>query len=226
MPLASITKLMSGFIALDVLPATTTVTISKDDIALGSASGLVLGEKWKLKDLLNFSLINSSNDGIHAISAAIDSLYSRKTLELMNERAGNLGLKDTFFFNSTGLDIDGIVSGAYSSASDVAMLLKNILAQNPTLFDSTKYSAQKFVSESNILHVAKNTNLIINTIPGLIASKTGLTDLAGGNLAIIFDAGFSHPIIAVVLGSSEEGRFKDMELLIKTALGTFSEDNL
>jgi D-alanyl-D-alanine carboxypeptidase len=47
--------------------------------------------------------------------------------------------------------------------------------------------------------------------------KTGTTDLAGGNLAIVFDIGLAHPITAVVLGSSERGRFTDMRKLVETA---------
>jgi D-alanyl-D-alanine carboxypeptidase len=47
--------------------------------------------------------------------------------------------------------------------------------------------------------------------------KTGFTDLAGGNLAIVFDVGLAHPVVAVVLGSSEEGRFSDMQKLVDRA---------
>ena len=52
----------------------------------------------------------------------------------------------------------------------------------------------------------------------LIASKTGYTDLAGGNLVIAFDAGFNHPIIVSVLGSTIDGRFTDAEALVWAAL--------
>ncbi len=218
LPLASITKLMSGFIILDILPGDSTVTIDRSDTALGSGTGLIVGEKWKLKDLLDFSLINSSNDGIHALSRTFDAVYATQTVDLMNQRARDLGLKDTFFINTTGLDVDQYISGAYSSASDVAKLFKSILENNPALIESTNNQYKTFISESNFSHVAKNTNVSINNIPSLIASKTGFTDLAGGNLAIIFDAGFNHPIVVVVLGSSEEGRFKDVEVLVKTAL--------
>ena len=47
--------------------------------------------------------------------------------------------------------------------------------------------------------------------------KTGLTDLAGGNLAVVFDVGLAHPVVAVVLGSTEYGRFEDMQKLVTTA---------
>jgi D-alanyl-D-alanine carboxypeptidase len=62
----------------------------------------------------------------------------------------------------------------------------------------------------------------LNKIPSLIASKTGFTDLAGGNLAVIFDAGFEYPIIVVVLGSSQTGRFTDVEKLVNLSLRKIS----
>ncbi len=218
LPLASITKLMSGLIVLDVLPVNSIITIDKSDTALGSGTGLIVGEKWKLKDLLDFSLINSSNDGIHALSRTFDEAYGTETVKLMNDKARDFGLVDTFFINTTGLDVDGFVSGAYSSAYDVAKLFSTILKNNPALVESTNNKNKTFISESNFTHVAHNTNTSINNIPGLIASKTGFTDLAGGNLTIVYDAGFNHPVIVVVLGSSEEGRFVDVETLVRISL--------
>lgn len=55
-----------------------------------------------------------------------------------------------------------------------------------------------------------------------MASKTGLTDLAGGNLAIAFDAGLGHPIVVVVLGSTEDGRLTDVENLVDATLASFT----
>ncbi len=217
-PLASITKLMTGLVALTNFPTSTIIEIQKEDTDLGSASGLVVGEKWQMKNLLDFSLITSSNDGIHAISRTLDEKSDIKVLSLMNAKSTELGLSDTFFLNQTGLDIDELISGAYSSASDMAKLFVAIYTTEPSLFEETRDSSKKFVSESNILHIAKNTNKSINNIPSLIGSKTGFTDLSGGNLGIIFDAGFGHPIVIIVLGSSQEGRFTDIETLTKLAL--------
>ncbi len=72
-----------------------------------------------------------------------------------------------------------------------------------------------FISEDGFLHPAENTNEYVNTIPGLQGSKTGYTELAGGNLAIVFDAGLDHPIAIVVLGSTLEGRFEDVDALVE-----------
>ncbi len=225
LPLASITKLMTSLVALDMIPETSTVTISEGDVALGSGTGLVVGEKWKLIDLMDFSLITSSNDGIHAIAMLADSISGENIVSLMNERAKTLGLGDTVFYNVTGLDVDNNLSGAYSSSYDVSKLIENILSINPRIIKETPNVSEKFISESDIVHYASNTDEAIDAIPSLIASKTGFTDLAGGNLAVVFDGGFDHPIIAVVLGSTESGRFTDMENLVNLSLKKLSAEN-
>ena len=63
-----------------------------------------------------------------------------------------------------------------------------------------------------------STNAFIDKIPNVIASKTGYTDLAGGNLVVAFDAGLNRPIIISVLGSSQEGRFADALKLIDATI--------
>lgn len=226
LPLASITKLMSGLVVLDIMPESTEVIINREDISLEGDSGLSVGEKWKLKDLLDYSLMTSSNDGMHAIASALNynqAVNNKNTVKIMNEKAASLGLLDTFFINETGLDVDDSMSGAYSSAYDVSLLFKKIIIDNPSLISSTNKLNENFVSNSNIKHEAINTNISINEISGLMASKTGFTNLAGGNLAIVFDAGFMHPIVIVVLGSTVDGRFDDVVNLAKITLEKLSE---
>lgn len=226
LPLASITKLMSGLVILDILPETTIVRISREDVSQEGDTGLIVDEDWKLKDLLDFTLITSSNDGMHALSSTVnyyESINNKNVVGFMNEKAKKLGLENTIFINETGLDIDGNLSGAYSSAYDVSLLLKNIIKSNPLLVSQTKNDLEEFISESNISHIASNTNISVNRIPNLMASKTGFTDLAGGNLAIVFDAGFSYPIAIVVLGSTTDERFVDVEKLVKLTLQKLSE---
>ncbi len=226
LPLASVTKLMSGFIILDVLPETMTVSISRRDISQEGDSGLVVGEKWELKNLLDFSLISSSNDGIEALSRTFNENLASTTediVKIMNQKAHDLKLDDTFFINTTGLDVNTHTSGAYSSSHDMSILLAQILKETPTLVSATKDVSENFLSLNKIKHTAINTNTVIGGIPNLIASKTGFTDLAGGNLAIAFDAGFSHPVVVVVLGSTAEDRFIDVQKLVYMSLRKLSE---
>lgn len=228
LPLASITKLITGFVAMDVLPKTTIIDISKDAIMQEGDSGLIVGEKWKLKDLLDFCLITSSNDGIYAIVSTLndyEAVNGKDAVNMMNEKIRNMGLLDTVFINETGLDVDLQMSGAYSSAYDISKILEIIIWKNPEMLLKTNRDIASFTSESGIMHIAKNTNESINNIPGIIASKTGFTDLAGGNLAVMFDAGIMKPIIVVVLGSTIDGRFSDIEKLVNIAEQKVSEED-
>ena len=131
----------------------------------------------------------------------------------MNAKARKLGLAQTYYLNATGLDGSEQVSGGYGSARDVAFLLAYIIKNAPHAISATRYSSVAVVS-SQASYTAKNTNSSLPQIPGLIASKTGFTTLAGGNLAVVFDAGFNHPIAVVVLGSTREGRFRDVQKLV------------
>lgn len=232
LPLASLTKLLTAVTALELIPDYTLVTIDKEALKTDGDSGLKPDERFKLTDLINFTLLSSSNDGASAVASAVGAI-ERGTpvgserefksnqdafVEKMNAKAKALDLKQTFFLNPTGLDASKTTSGAYGSALDVTKLLAYILKNHPDMVDSTRSENQTFSSVDKKIHTVENTNKGMNGIPGLIGSKTGLTDLAGGNLVIAFDAGFGKPIIVTVLGSSEEGRFTDVNTLVWTTL--------
>lgn len=215
LPLASLTKLMTAFIALERLDADTEVVIGKRSILVEGDSGFKAGERWNLKKLIEYTLITSSNDGAHAIAAAASAVGESEFAREMSERSQAIGMAQTYFVNSTGLD-QGNASGGYGSARDVAVLLSYILREHPEVLDGTSEEEIVLKSASKI-YTAKNTNTAVGSVPGLIGSKTGFTDLAGGNLAIAFDAGLNHPVIVVVLGSTTEGRFDDVLTLSSLA---------
>ena len=229
LPIASITKLMTALIARENLPSDSVITIDLDAIKEEGDSGLLVGEKWSLNNLTNFSLISSSNDGMKAISDAVtvynlaNSTSSENAIALMNKKAQSLQLNDTTFMNETGLDINSDLSGAYSSSYDITQLLSYIIKKQPDLVSNTTLSSAVYNSLDKVKHQAKNTNISVNKIPSILASKTGFTDLAGGNLAVVFDAGFMHPVAVVALGSTEDGRFTDVENLVKLTLQNLSE---
>ncbi|HBD24909.1 MAG: hypothetical protein A2566_00890 [Candidatus Zambryskibacteria bacterium RIFOXYD1_FULL_40_13] len=222
LPLASITKLMTALVATELLPKNTQITIRKDFLAEEGDTGLLVDESWKLKDLLDFSLLVSSNDGARSIASVIGAtqlespdydLGRKSFITKMNEMAEELGLKQTYFINESGLD-DGATSGGYGSAIDVSKLMQYILVHHPEILEATKYKAMNIPS-TEMVHSAKNTNVGVEKIRGLLASKTGYTDLAGGNLVIAFDHSIGRPIVIVVLGSSIDGRFEDVAKLVK-----------
>ncbi len=229
LPLASLTKAMMALTATELVPDYTTITIGKDSLGEEGDIGLLAEEKWSLKNLLALSLISSSNDGARAIAAVTGSIiddtepgnaHDEKSQRMrfvrkMNDLAKSIGLTKTYFGNENGLDKDETESGAYGTARDVTSLFDYIMRNHPSLLEPTKYSELTLKSLNNIDHEVRNTNIALDTIPGLLGSKTGFTDLAGGNLVVVMDPGLEGPYIISVLGSTLDGRFYDVGLLAK-----------
>ena len=227
LPLASLTKIMMAVTALSLLPENTVVTINPQALEVEGNSGLFGNERWSLKDLLGLTLLESSNDGATAVALAADAagqgivsdnFGQGPFVDAMNRKARELGLSQTYFLNPTGLDENQFVSGAYGSARDVATLFSYALNTYPSIFDVTRYDSGSFASLGSLTHTVKNTDIVVDKISSLLGSKTGYTDLAGGNLAIAFDAGPNHPIVISVLGSTEQGRFDDTLKLVAATL--------
>jgi D-alanyl-D-alanine carboxypeptidase len=224
MGIASITKLMTSIVALDIVPAFTTINITSKSLDTEGDSGLYANEKWRLRDLIQFSLTMSSNDGMSAIAESIGAYQSNSDdkeladasfVSLMNQYAQKLQLTNTNFKNETGLDKNLDTVGAYSTAEDVAKLMDYAIKTQPIALEATNRENFGIRSLSGISHLALNTNEIVGKIPNLIASKTGYTDLAGGNLVVAFNTDLDNPIIVSVLGSSREGRFSDVLRLVE-----------
>jgi D-alanyl-D-alanine carboxypeptidase (penicillin-binding protein 5/6) len=227
LPLASLAKVMTALVTAELLPDSEIVRIDPDALWEEGDSGLFAQERWYAKDLRDFTLLMSSNDGASALALAAAAQATAPAAPIdgrsfiirkMNERAKELGMTQTYFVNETGLDPTNYVSGGYGSAQDVATLMSFVVENNPSLMDATRFSSSEFASLDNFTHIATNTNEIISAIPGLLGSKTGYTELAGGNLAVAFDAGVGHQIVVIVLGSSRDGRFQDMEKLVDATL--------
>lgn len=221
-PLASLTKLMVAKVAGDILRPDAVITIA-DKHLIGSGDGsLFAGERWSYKNLQAYTLIVSSNAGSRAIA---DEAYfkwkgERATSDsdfttYLNDVAKTIGLKQSYFINATGLDTGEFVNGAYGSAQDVGTLFAEIFKTNPELIYDTSLNETTLNSLDGYRHRAKNTNEITQEIPALVASKTGYTLLAGGNLAIIFDVEIARPVVVVVLGSTRNGRFTDVIHLVR-----------
>ncbi len=224
---------MAALVASELTLPESTIKIGSEALALDGDSGLYRDERWRLRDLLDFSLITSSNDGMRAVALTLGAISrsDATTTEIindfvreMNAKASELGLKNTYFWNETGLDESDVKGGAYGTARDIALLVEHILSERPELLKATRESEHVFESMDKIVHTATNTNSITERIPGLIASKTGATDTAGGNLVIVFDPELGRPIIISVLGSTTEGRFHDVEILVKAVLNYITQE--
>ncbi|MES2135210.1 MAG: serine hydrolase [Patescibacteria group bacterium] len=216
LPLASLTKLMTVLTASDTLGSNDIVVISEESLSPEGDSGLTQGERWHVKDLIDFTLLTSSNDGAHALAVATQA-KTKGTPEVfiqrMNEKAFSLGMVQTYFADDTGLDISENTAGAYGSARDIGKLFSYVARTHPNLIEATTAPSGTFLSLDNIAHKGKNTSSVITALSGAIGSKTGFTDIAGGNLAVIFEPLPGRAVVAVILGSTRDGRDTDMVTL-------------
>src|SRR3989344_7364809 len=226
LPLASLAKIMAALV-LDELPMAKNMEVSFNTEVEHPR------ERWLLKDLLDFALVKSSNEAARTLAASLGALVLENSEDggarkipgagdstenfiiAMNMKARTLGLQNTFFLNETGLDLTGNTSGAYGSALEMTRLVRHILEKNPSLLEATMYEKITLTTLNKKSYTVTNTNHDINKMPRVLLSKTGFTDLAGGNLTLVFDAGLDHPAITVVLGSGEEERFTDMNAIIE-----------
>lgn len=224
--LASITKVPLVLAVSEVLSPEDVLTIPYYAAGTGASGHLTKGERWRVSDVVDFTLIASSNNGAEILAEAADAELRMRYPEApqgsaalwrMNALAKELNLQSTSFLNVSGLDISTSQAGAFGSARDVATLFAYAASSDPSLFGATARDHVFLTAVQGSAQSAENTNDAQGAIPGLILGKTGFTDLAGGNLAIVFDVGLARPVVAVVLGSSENGRFSDMQKLVSAA---------
>jgi D-alanyl-D-alanine carboxypeptidase len=212
LPLASITKVMTAVSAMLHNKPHDTVVIHQKNIEDGYDLGLRNNQVWKLDELLKYTLVFSSNDGAASVA---DSFGGRDTfITQMNNDAKSLGL-DLLFTDPAGRDMHGNIGGL-GSALDAAKLFSVARKNIPDILDATTKKRETVISSSGRVSGVPNTNQAIESIPGAEGSKTGYTDLAGGNLGIVVDISLGRPVVIVVLGSTREGRFKDMSILYNT----------
>ncbi len=229
LPLASLTKLMTALLAYELVSNDTSATISLSAIMQEGSSGLEEGESLDVADLQKLALIASSNDAAYALAASVGNLLGEQDptaqfIAGMNVRAEELGLSTLNFKSTTGLDLSLSEAGAVGSARDMSFLMEYIVTNYPEILEPTRRSSARIYNEDGGFHDVNNTNEIIPDIPNLIGSKTGYTDLAGGNLIVAFDAGLNRPIIITVLGSTRQERFTDVLTLVAAVQATLPKE--
>ncbi|MFB7141015.1 serine hydrolase [Gottfriedia sp. NPDC056225] len=126
--IASITKIMTALLAVESGKMQNTVTISSRAVQTeGSSIYLKPGQKIKLEDLVYGLMLRSGNDAANAIAEAVGGSIEG-FIYMMNEKAKEIGMSNTYFSNPSGLDQQG--KEHYSSAFDMALLTRYAM-QNP-----------------------------------------------------------------------------------------------
>jgi D-alanyl-D-alanine carboxypeptidase len=209
LPLASLTKVMTTITALTHNNTITPITVEKKYADRSLDLGLKEKEEWELGELLKYTLVFSSNDGALIIASSLGG--TSDFVRQMSNDSMLFGFP-MLFTNPAGLD-EGTSIGGLGTALNTAKMLAYAELTYPEIFDATIHKRYNALSESGVISGIPNTNQEIESISGALASKTGYTDSAGGNLAVMLDISVGHPVVIVVLGSTREARFKDVKTL-------------
>lgn len=210
-PPASTTKILTALIALERGRLSDRVTISRRAAATpGSSMSLRAGEVYTLHDLLRGLLLRSGNDAAVAIAEHIAGSVEAFAA-LMNERARELGARQSRFLNPHGLH----QPGHYSTAYDLAVITRHALAH--PVFAELVRQREALVGEGAGARVLSNTNRLLWHLPGADGVKTGTTSAAGECLVASAtrpdpETGVEQKLIAVVLDA--DARWEDSAQLL------------
>ena len=207
--IASLTKMMGLLIIFEKIDEgkikyTDTVVASANASGMGGSQiWLSAGEEMSVEDLLKGIIMASANDGIVAMAEYIGG-SEENFVKMMNDKAKELGLKNTNFVNSTGLD----EKGHYSSAYDVAIIASELMKHEDVFKFTTLYEDYLRKDTDNKFWLV-NTNKLINSYKGADGLKTGMTDDAGYCMAVTAKRNGMR-LLAIVLGE-KEGKVRNKE---------------
>ncbi len=221
---ASTTKIMTALLALEKLDLNKVVTVdAQTPFTEGSRMYLVEGEQLTVEQILYGMMTESANDAAVALAKEISG-NEEEFAKLMNQRAKELGAKNTNFVTPNGLHDDAHVTTAY----DLAMIAKyamtnekfrDLVTTYRFILPQTNKQEIRYMYNTNRLLYDEKTKVVVNGVTrgckyeGITGIKTGYTSHAGGCLVASAKRGDTE-LIAVTLGSTDKGRFADCITLL------------
>jgi serine-type D-Ala-D-Ala carboxypeptidase (penicillin-binding protein 5/6) len=204
-PPASTTKIMTALVSSEYFKPGDILTVPQEALVGGSSMGVVAGERLSFRSLLYGMMLNSGNDAAFTIAANYPGGLPA-FVEMMNQKAVELGLTNTHFQNPAGFDD----INHFTSAQDMAKIARlAALDSQLARVVSTKQTEVISWDKSN-QHDLKNLNKLLFE-EGVIGIKTGYTDKAGENLVGLVDRG-NRKVLTVLLNSDD--RFGETKALI------------
>ena len=171
--IASISKIMTAILAIENKDVDSMVTVDESiSKSYGSGIYISVGEEISLRDLLYGLMLRSGNDAAMMIASYVSG-SEEAFVNLMNQKAKELGMKNTIFYNASGLDTATI--GNKSTAYDMALLTKYAM-QNEIYKEIVK--TKKYVAKTNLkTYVWHNKNKLLSE-DYITGGKTGYTERA------------------------------------------------
>ena len=208
---ASMTKMMTGILALEKLPPKADVVISPNAAATEDCPlEIVAGECLSADNIITGMLMESDNGAAVAIAEAVDGSVSQ-FVQRMNERAQAIGMSNTHFVNPNGLT----EANHFSTARGMAKLAR--FAMNNKKFReivSTKNQVIHWEVPARQQKLAENTNKLLANYNGMNGIKTGWTEAAGGCLAASARRNGVELIAIVMQTPGPDDRFADASKLL------------
>jgi D-alanyl-D-alanine carboxypeptidase len=198
---ASITKILTLSVALENLKKDQAITISQK-AADQEPNKIVMkaGEKLKLEDLLYGLMMISANDAAYAVAESVPGGFDA-FIKLMNNKVQMLGLKDTNFKNPSGLDDND----HYSTVFDIATMTRYGLlehGQEVLAYAGEKKDHSVYASDQNESHWWSHISAMLYRYPGMIAAKTGYTDIAKSTFIGVAERN-GRRVNVVIMGSTD-----------------------
>ncbi|WP_206458366.1 D-alanyl-D-alanine carboxypeptidase family protein [Anaerovorax sp. IOR16] len=221
---ASTTKMITALLALENLDLNKVVTVDTDTpFTEGSRMYLIEGEQLKVEQILYGMMTESANDAAVALAKEVSGSVE-EFAKLMNQRAKELGAKNTNFVTPNGLHDDAHVTTAY----DLAMIAKyamtnekfrDLVTTYRFVLPQTNKQETRYMYNTNRMLYDEKTKVVVNGVlrgckyEGVTGIKTGYTSHAGGCLVASAKRGDTE-LIAVTLASTDKGRFADCITLL------------
>lgn len=223
LPIASVTKVMTMLLIMEAIEDgkitfDDMVTVSENAMSYGgSTMFLEAGEQLPVHDMLKGIAVASANDGCVAMAEHLTGSESA-FIEQMNKRAKELGMENTNFMNTNGLDEDN----HYSSARDVALMSRELL-NHPKITEYTSIWTDELRGGKFQL---ANTNKLVRFYTGANGLKTGSTSQALCCLSASAKRN-DMQLIAVILGApTSDKRFSSAKALLDYGFANYKINKL
>ena len=217
---ASVTKIMSILLIMEQidngnLSYTDTISCSETARSMGGSQiWLDTTETLTVDEMLKAICVVSANDCVVAMAEHIAG-SEEAFVQMMNDKAKELGMNDTTFKNCHGIDEDGHVTSAY----DIALMSRELLTKHP---DITKYTTIWMDTLRDGKSQLVNTNKLIKTYKGITGLKTGSTSLALYNLSASATRDGLSLIAVIMKAPSTKVRFAEATKLLDYGFSKFS----
>lgn len=221
MPIASLTKLMTAMVFLDMKPdLTKTITFQAQDFDGEGKPVFKTGEIMTYENVLKSMLVGSVNASANAIART--TLGTQRFVEAMNAKAREFGLQSPVYTEPSGIDPQN-----RANAADIAAII-TYASGYPQIRDFD--GIQDFTIASGISkdqYKISSTNLLLGTYLNknpyhIVAAKTGSLAEAGYCMAQVTKNAAGHQIVAVELGSNNHfSRYQDIKALTTWAFETY-----